>query len=107
LLTACARRTSRIVSTISSSAGLRQALSGPDHTEALEAARALIDKIVITPPADPDEPPDIELIGDLANMLKAGGFQTSPSDEMAVSSQISAMSVSSAKGGLRALPHRR
>ncbi len=83
---------------------LRQALSGPDHTEVLEAARALIDRIVITPPADPGEPPDIELIGDLANMLKAGGFQTTSSEETTVSSQISAMSESSVKGGLRALP---
>jgi len=83
---------------------LRQALPGPDHTEALEAVRALVDRIVITPPADPGEPPDINLIGDLTSMLKAGGFQTKPSEEMVVSSQIVTMSESSVTGELRALP---
>jgi uncharacterized coiled-coil protein SlyX len=52
---------------------LRQAIEGGDAPEVLEAARALIDKVVISPGEDPDDPPEIELVGHLMAMLKAGG----------------------------------
>jgi hypothetical protein len=83
---------------------LRLALAGPDNTEAREAARTLIARIVISPPTDPDDPPGIELIGDLANMLKAGGLQTKTSEEATRTGQVLSMFQSSVKGGPRALP---
>ncbi len=83
---------------------LRQALSGPDHTEALETARALVDRIIITPPADPGEPLGIELVGNLAKMLKAGGLPSNASNETAVTSHILTLVTSSVKGGPGALP---
>jgi hypothetical protein len=52
-------------------AQLQERLRSPDATEALEAARALIDKVVISPPEDDDDPPVIELVGDLQAMLHA------------------------------------
>ena len=83
---------------------LRQALAGPDHTEALETARALVDRIIITPPADPGEPLGIELVGNLAKMLKAGGLPSNASNETAVTSHILTLVTSSVKGGPGALP---
>jgi site-specific DNA recombinase len=53
-------------------AQLQERLRSPDATEALEAARALIDKVIISPPEDDDDPPGIELVGHLQAMLHAG-----------------------------------
>lgn len=39
----------------------------------LEAARALIDKVIVTPGDHPDEPPGIELVGQLMDMLNGAG----------------------------------
>jgi site-specific DNA recombinase len=83
---------------------LRPALAGPDNTEALEAARALIVRIVVTPLTDPDDPPDVELIGDLANMLRAGGFKSSTTEEATRTGQVLGMFGSSAKEGPGAWP---
>ena len=88
-------------------ARLGLALAGPDNTAALEIARGLIEKIVISPPAKPGDPPGIDLIGDLANMLKAGGFDPQPSEEQTVQAHLSAMIDSSVKGRQHASSSRR
>ncbi len=54
---------------------LEQALADRDDPEALEAARALIDRVIVSPPGDPGGPPGIELVGHLQAMLKAGGAE--------------------------------
>ncbi len=61
-------------------AALRQALEAEDGVEALEAARALIDTVVISPPEGPGDPPGIELTGNLIAMLRAGGADIAPRD---------------------------
>jgi len=55
-------------------ARLRDALVGPDGAEALEAARELIDQIVITPPEDDGGSPGIEVVGEFMAILKAAGL---------------------------------
>lgn len=52
-------------------ADLRRAMDAGKQTEVLEAARALIDKVIVTPGNAPDDPPGIELVGHLMAMLKA------------------------------------
>ena len=45
-------------------------------TETLEAARALIDRVEVHPPAEPGGKPRLELLGELSMMLRlAGGAQ--------------------------------
>ena len=41
-----------------------------DHKE---AARAFVDRVMVSPRQEPDDPPTIELVGHLAEMLRAGG----------------------------------
>jgi hypothetical protein len=53
---------------------LRRAMADKDNHAALEAARALIDRVIISPPEHDDEPPGIELVGDLAELLRAAGL---------------------------------
>ena len=55
-------------------AELQTTPAGNSDPEALEAARALIDKVIVTPPETNDDPPGIELIGELYDMLKAAGL---------------------------------
>jgi DNA invertase Pin-like site-specific DNA recombinase len=54
-------------------ARLEQALAAGDAPDVLEAARALIDKVVIYPPGEGGGGPRIELVGDLPAMLEACG----------------------------------
>jgi hypothetical protein len=56
-------------------AGLRQAMSGANSTEVIEAARELVDRIIVSPPEDDGGPPGIELVGDLIAMLRTAGLQ--------------------------------
>jgi len=56
---------------------LRKALDAGDGEEVLEAARALIEMVVVSPPDDPEDLPGIELTGNLMAMLRAGGVNTS------------------------------
>ncbi len=84
-------------------AHLRLALAGPENTEAREVARTLIARIVISPPT-PDDPTGIELIGDLANMLKAGGFKVSTAEGAALTRQVLNVFEGSVKGEPGALP---
>ena len=52
---------------------LAHALEKGENPEALEAARSLIDKVILHPPETDDDPPGVELIGELTALLKAGG----------------------------------
>lgn len=56
-------------------ARLREHLKDPDATEALEAARALIDRVVITSPEHDGDPPAIELVGDLNRIIAAAAAE--------------------------------
>jgi hypothetical protein len=51
---------------------LEEAMQGPDATEAREAARMLIDQVIVSPPPVDDDPPGIEVVGNLAAMLRVG-----------------------------------
>ena len=52
---------------------LHAALADRDHPEALETARSLIEKVVVYPPETDNDPPRVELAGDLIALLQAGG----------------------------------
>ncbi len=60
-------------------ADFQTAIQEEDAPEALEAARALIDRIIVSPPND-DGPPEIELIGQLAAMLGTAGLGSAKDD---------------------------
>ena len=53
---------------------LRAALAHGDQPAALEAARSLIDKVIVSPPEIDGDPPGIELVGELMAMLQAAGM---------------------------------
>jgi len=53
-------------------ANLQQALGKGADPEALEAARALIDRVIVSPPPGGGEPPAVELVGALAASLHLG-----------------------------------
>ncbi|MEO3475704.1 recombinase family protein [Roseomonas sp. CAU 1739] len=77
-------------------ATLRHAIDAGGGTEVLEAARALIDKVIVSPGEGPDDPPGIELIGQLMAILKAGGaFPVG--DDATVTHRVTAMTSSSKK----------
>ena len=61
----------------------REALDAGDGTEALEAARALIEKVVVSSPDDPDGEPSIELLGDLMALLQSAGAMTTQEEDAA------------------------
>jgi DNA invertase Pin-like site-specific DNA recombinase len=81
-------------------AQLQSGLQAGEGQEVLEAARALIDKVIITPGDGPDDPPGIELVGHLMAMLKAGGAFSKGADETSCG-LINAVSNGSAKGAMR------
>jgi site-specific DNA recombinase len=84
-------------------AELRDALVGEGACEAREAARALISRIVISPPDGDRGPPGIELIGELAAMLQAGGVvSTTPDADGGVAPILAVLgSVKAEQGGRR------
>jgi site-specific DNA recombinase len=53
---------------------LREALMKGQDPEALEAARALIDKVIIHPANEGSKLPGIELVGELMGLLQAAGI---------------------------------
>ncbi|NMJ42468.1 recombinase family protein [Roseomonas sp. JC162] len=59
---------------------LRTAIEGREDPEVLEAARALIDKVIVSPGQGPDDPPEIELVGQLVELLRAGGVNLTQED---------------------------
>ena len=80
---------------------LQDELVGPDHTEALETARTLIDRVVIHSPTDPDGEPEIELVGDLQAMFTAGGLHTAPQKGGKSQYNVARLFDNSVKEGLR------
>ncbi len=81
-------------------AGLRRGIDAGKGQDVLEAARALIDKVIVTPGDDPDDPPGIELVGQLMAMLKAAGAFPN-GDDAKCRDLVSGLSTRSAKGTMR------
>ena len=84
---------------------LAAALAADDNPEALEAARALIDQVIVHPPDIDGDPPRVELIGELMALLKAGGLSNPQSvSQSATPDPVLAMFASSVKAAPRAEP---
>ncbi len=81
-------------------AELRRGIDAGKGQDVLEAARALIDKVIVTPGDDPDDPPGIELVGQLMAMLKAAGAFPN-GDDAKCRDLVSGLSTGSAKGTMR------
>jgi hypothetical protein len=77
-------------------ATLEQALADRKAPDVLEAARALIDRVIVHPPEGPGSPPGIELVGQLLAMLQAGGARVG-SEEQAFAASVLRSFESSAK----------
>ena len=89
---------------------LQRALASARDPEILEAARALIDQVIISPPDNDDEPPRIELVGELTAMLKVAGLEgdlaTSRTSKSAEILDMFASSVKAGPGGSAPWPFR-
>ncbi len=84
---------------------LKAALANGRDPEALEAARALIDKVILHPPEIDGDPPGIELVGELMGMLQAAGVGRIQTDAgSAAPDPVLALFVSSVKQGPGAEP---
>jgi site-specific DNA recombinase len=84
---------------------LTTALERGDDPNALELARTLIEKVVIHPPQGDDDPPGIELIGELMALLAAAGVEGAEPDERAPAPDpVLGLFVSSVKAGPGAEP---
>jgi hypothetical protein len=82
---------------------LNAALARGRDCEMLETARALIDKVFIHPPENDDDPPGVELVGDLMAMLQAAGVgRPQAKNSAAVPDPVLALFVSSVKEDPRA-----
>jgi DNA invertase Pin-like site-specific DNA recombinase len=84
-------------------AELEQAVGDQKSPDVLEAARALIHKVVVHPNDDPEGEPMIELEGSLADMIEAGGAK-SPNpgkgdSQAAASLDLFTRSIKEASGG--------
>lgn len=94
------RKIANLVDALSDSGrspSLMEKLTAPEaRRRALEAAHTLIDRVVVSPPDSPDDPPGIELLGNLMAMLKAGGVKM-PKDSEAFAACLSATLASSTK----------
>ena len=81
-------------------ADLRRAIEAGKQAEVLQAARALIDKVIVTPGDGPDDPPGIELISHLMTMLEAA--EAFPAGPDATSLDlVEAVASGSVKGPMR------
>jgi hypothetical protein len=76
---------------------LRQAMADKDDHAALETARTLIEKVIITPPEHDDDPPGIELVGDLAELLRAAGMGPAPQTNTTSATDVLSTFASSVK----------
>jgi DNA invertase Pin-like site-specific DNA recombinase len=83
---------------------LRGALADREDPEALEAARSIIDEVLIRPPETDGDPPRIELTGELLAMLQAGLASEHPKRLGVWHDPAFAMAVSSVKEASRAEP---
>ena len=77
-------------------ARLREALTAEGNPAALEAARALVDRVIVSPGDGPEGPPGIELVGRLMEMLQAGAAFR-PSELDTAGDIVASMSTSSTK----------
>ena len=53
---------------------LQDALAQPENRDGLDAARALIDRVIVHPPNSDGDPPGVEVVGELIELLKAAGI---------------------------------
>jgi hypothetical protein len=84
---------------------LHAALANHEHPEALEAARSLIEKVIVYPPETDNDPPRVELVGELIAMLQAGGVSAPQSGaQSAGPDAVLSMFVSSVKEAPGAMP---
>ncbi len=83
-------------------ARLREALQGPDSTDALEAAGELIEQVIVSPPERDDDPPGIEVVGEFVAMLKAAGLGTKTRKNQAENSNVLRLFATTVKRGSRA-----
>ena len=84
--------------------GLKAALADGSDPEALDTARAMIDKVLIWPPETDGDPPGIELVGELLAMLQAGVAGSTVRGAAARPDPAFAAAVSSVKDGTGATP---
>ena len=84
--------------------GQRLSLTGDDASEAREAARDLIDTVILHPPVDPEGPGGIELVGNLSAMIAAARNQATPGYVDEQTNPARNAFLSSDKEGLRAQP---
>src|SRR4051812_13396989 len=87
-------------------ADLHRVLASGDAPDALEAARALIDRVIVHPPGDGGGSPGVELVGDLLAMLGAAGVSGLREAPSASVLGVFASSVKAGQGRQR-LPHHR
>ena len=80
-------------------ADLRRGIDAGKGIEVLEAAPALFDKVIVTPGDRLDDPPGIELVGQLMAMLKAAGAFLA-GDDTSSRNLVDALTSGSAKGAI-------
>jgi DNA invertase Pin-like site-specific DNA recombinase len=84
---------------------LRSGLAEGRDPETLEAARALIDQVIINPPETDGDPPRIEVVGELMAMLQAAGVGRGRTDAGSTAPDpVLSLFVSSVKHGPGAAP---
>jgi DNA invertase Pin-like site-specific DNA recombinase len=84
---------------------LKAALAAGDDPEALETARALVDKVIIHPPETETDPPGIELVGELTALFQLACAPEPQATEKAQKpDQVLALFVSSVKADPGAEP---
>ena len=76
---------------------LRNAIKDRGDPEMLEAARTLVDQVIVGPGSGPDDPPEVELVGRLVEMLRAGGAALD-TEGAAVRGALEALTKGSVKG---------
>jgi hypothetical protein len=77
---------------------LAAALERGDDPEALELARSLIEKVVVQPPRGDDDPPSIEVVGELVALLTAAGVEgADPNSRTPAADPVPGLFVSSVK----------
>ncbi|MSP31123.1 MAG: hypothetical protein EXR09_11975 [Acetobacteraceae bacterium] len=81
---------------------LREALNTADNTEALEAARQLIDQIVVSPPTNGGDPPEVEVIGEFVAVRGASGAGGANTTKPLRNNNVLCALVSSVKAAQRA-----
>ncbi len=81
-------------------AGLHGAVHDKSNPELLEAARAMIERVTIFPGEGEGDPPELEIVGALTNMLTAAGAKIPPAAANDLRGQsVTALSLKAASGG--------